>query len=62
MDRESPAVFRDAIKGSELNWQRGAAWAFRQATGLVWYYRQSNPTMSALGRSTISRLVEYLAP
>jgi hypothetical protein len=25
--------------------------------GLVWYYRESNPTMAGLGRSTLARLL-----
>ena len=58
LDRERRAVFRDAVGSDELEWQRGAAWAFEQAIGLVWYYRESNPTMSALGDSTIARLLE----
>jgi len=40
-----------------LEWQRGAAWAFEQALGLVWYYRESNPAMSELGRSTLERIM-----
>lgn len=58
LDRDRRAVFRDAVGSDELEWQRGAAWAFEQAIGLVWYYRESNPTMSALGDSTIARLLE----
>lgn len=58
LDRERRAVFRDAIQADELEWKRGAAWAFEQAMGLVWYYRASNPSMSRLGHSTISRLLE----
>ncbi|WFR84638.1 hypothetical protein [Arthrobacter sp. Y-9] len=38
-------------------WERGAGWAFQQAMGLVWYYRESNPDMSELGRSTLDRLL-----
>jgi hypothetical protein len=26
--------------------------------GLVWYYRRSNPVMSALGRSTLTRVLD----
>jgi len=26
--------------------------------GLVWYYRTSNPAMSALGRSTLRRIID----
>ena len=38
-------------------WRRGAAWALQQAMGLVWYYERSNPPMSALGLSTMRRLL-----
>jgi aminoglycoside phosphotransferase (APT) family kinase protein len=41
----------------ELDWERGRAWAFEQAIGLVWYYIQSNPSMSRLGRRSLERLV-----
>jgi hypothetical protein len=33
------------------------AWAFQQAMGLVWYYVESNPFMSRLGRRTIGRIL-----
>ncbi|WP_054311299.1 phosphotransferase [Mesorhizobium sp. 1M-11] len=58
----SRAIFFDATQASELERRRSAAWAFQQAMGLVWYYRLTNPTMSALGRSTISRLLEDFIP
>ncbi len=58
LDRDNRAVFREALNIGELEWRRGAAWAFQQAMGLVWYYEETNPTMSELGRSTISRLLE----
>jgi hypothetical protein len=31
--------------------------------GLVWYYRSTNPTVSALGRNTLARILDetYLA-
>lgn len=40
----------------DLEWQRGRAWAFIQAIGLVWYYLDSNPSMSRLGRRTLHRV------
>ncbi len=49
---------RSALGCSAGEWLRGAAWAFEQAIGLVWYYRVSNPGMSALGRSTLARLLD----
>lgn len=30
---------------------------FQQAMGLVWYYRESNPEMSALGLGTLGRIL-----
>jgi aminoglycoside phosphotransferase (APT) family kinase protein len=50
-------VLRDALGGGDLEWQRGRAWAFEQAMGLVWYYRDTNPVMSRMGRRTLARLM-----
>jgi len=58
LDRETRMLFREILGVDELEWQRGAAWAFQQAMGLVWYYKDTNPIMAELGRSTLSRLVE----
>jgi len=57
LDRETRAIFREALRIGDAEWRRGAAWAFQQAMGLVWYYELTNPIMSGLGRSTISRLL-----
>jgi aminoglycoside phosphotransferase (APT) family kinase protein len=58
LDRERRAAFRCGLQVEDLSWKRGAAWAFQQAMGLVWCYRRTNPAMSALGRSTISRILD----
>lgn len=50
-------VLRDGVGAGDVEWLRGAAWAFQQAMGLVWYYEESNPPMSALGLSTMRRLL-----
>lgn len=55
---EARTIFREALQADDLEWRRGAAWAFQQAMGLVWYYKDTNPVMSGLGRSTLSRLME----
>lgn len=55
-DHDARAVFRAALGIELLEWQRGAAWAFQQAMGLVWYYRVSHPMMAQLGRCTLSRI------
>lgn len=57
-DREARETVRRGLGSGDVEWKRGAAWAFQQATGLVWYYRHSNPAMSALGRSTLRRILE----
>ena len=56
---EQPAreVLRAELGCSDLQWQRGMAWAFEQAMGLVWYYATSNPTMSHWGKRTLGRIV-----
>ncbi|MFI9006034.1 aminoglycoside phosphotransferase family protein [Actinosynnema sp. NPDC053489] len=54
-----PAVhgaFREELTCDDAQWQRGRTWAFAQAIGLVWYYADSNPSMSGLGRRTLDRL------
>lgn len=56
LDSERRALLRRELACSDLEWRCGAAWAFEQAMGLVWYYRDSNPGMSALGRSTLARI------
>lgn len=50
-------AFRDDLRCDDLDWERGKAWAFEQAMGLVWYYLESNPAMSLLGRRTLQRIM-----
>jgi aminoglycoside phosphotransferase (APT) family kinase protein len=49
-------VLREDLGCDEAEWQRGKAWAFEQAMGAVWYYRDSNPAMSHMGRRTLERI------
>jgi aminoglycoside phosphotransferase (APT) family kinase protein len=49
-------VLRVRLRCDDLEWERGRAWAFQQAMGLVWYYVDSNPVMSQIGRRTLARL------
>jgi aminoglycoside phosphotransferase (APT) family kinase protein len=51
-------TLREALGCDDLEWERGRAWAFEQAVGLVWYYAASNPAMSRLGRRTLDRLLD----
>jgi aminoglycoside phosphotransferase (APT) family kinase protein len=52
------AVFREELGCDDLEWQRSKAWAFAQSMGAVWYYIESNPVMSDMGRRTLTRIVE----
>jgi len=49
-------VLRTDLGCDDLEWERGKAWAFQQALGLVWYYAESNPAMSRMGRRTLERI------
>jgi aminoglycoside phosphotransferase (APT) family kinase protein len=51
-------VLRVDLGCDDPEWERGKAWAFAQAMGLVWYYVVSNPIMSALGHRTLDRLLQ----
>lgn len=57
LDDERRSVLRSELACGDVEWWRGAAWAFQQAMGLVWYYRETNPGMSALGQATLARLL-----
>jgi aminoglycoside phosphotransferase (APT) family kinase protein len=50
-------VLRSALGCAEVQWLRGMAWAFQQAMGLVWYYLETNPVMSGIGRRTLDRIL-----
>ena len=50
-------VLRERVASDDLEWQRGKAWAFEQAMGVVWYYVDSNPVMSQMGLRTLSRIM-----
>ena len=49
--------FRNTLDCDEVEWERGKAWAFQQAMGLVWYYETTNPSMSLMGRRTLERIL-----
>jgi len=57
LEARARQVLRDDLGCDELEWNRGKAWAFAQAMGLVWYYAESNPAMAQLGRRTLARLM-----
>jgi aminoglycoside phosphotransferase (APT) family kinase protein len=48
---------RDDLGCGDLEWERGQAWAFEQAMGAFWYYAETNPAMSRMGRTTLERIL-----
>ncbi|NUT34844.1 MAG: aminoglycoside phosphotransferase family protein [Hamadaea sp.] len=50
-------LLRADLDCDDATWERGRAWAFVQAIGLIWYYVESNPAMFAMGRRTLARVL-----
>jgi len=50
-------ALRDDLDCTDLEWERGKAWAFEQSMGAVWYYVESNPAMSLMGQRTLHRIM-----
>lgn len=48
---------RAALECDDLEWRRGKAWAFEQAMGAAWYYKESNQAMSHMGMVTLRRIL-----
>lgn len=57
LDLAHRQLLRGDLGCDELEWERGKAWAFEQAMGAVWYYIDSNPPMSRMGRRTLERIL-----
>ena len=57
MEEAQRDTLRTTLGCSDVQWLRGTAWAFQQAMGLVWYYVDSNPSMSRWGLRTLDRIV-----
>ncbi|TDU88458.1 aminoglycoside phosphotransferase (APT) family kinase protein [Kribbella voronezhensis] len=53
-------VLRRTLACDDLEWERGKAWAFQQAMGVVWYYVDTNPTMSKMGCQTLDRILQSM--
>ena len=56
LDAAPRQVLRERLRSDDLEWERGKAWAFEQSMGAVWYYVETNPAMSYMGRRTLDRL------
>ena len=50
-------VLRGDLECTDLEWERGKAWAFEQSMGAVWYYADSNPAMTLMGQRTLHRIM-----
>jgi aminoglycoside phosphotransferase (APT) family kinase protein len=50
-------VLRERLGCDDIEWERGKAWAFQQAMGVVWYYVESKPAMSRMGQQTLERIM-----
>ena len=61
LDETRRGILRRELGCGDVQWRRGMAWAFQQAMGLVWYYFDSNPTMSRWGRRTLDHIVDAWA-
>lgn len=57
LDTGPRQVLREDLDCGDVEWERGKAWAFEQAMGAVWYYVESNPAMSRMGRCTLERIM-----
>lgn len=58
LDPAPRQLLADRLGCGEIEWARGMAWAFQQAMGLVWYYAETRPALSRLGRRTLERLLD----
>ena len=56
LDDGPRALVRRRLGADDLEWERSKAWAFEQSMGAVWYYAETNPTMSRMGRRTLDRV------
>ena len=57
LDTDRRQLLRDNLGCSDLDWERGKAWALQQAMGAIWYYIDSNPPMHRMGRRTIEQII-----
>ena len=57
LDAPRRVRLRATLGCGDIEWQRGRAWAFVQAMGLVHYYADTNPGMHALGLRTLQEIL-----
>lgn len=51
-------AYRAALGCDDAMWERGRGWAFAQAIGCLWYYRETNPVMSRTAHRTLQALLD----
>lgn len=61
LETEPRQALRASLGCDDLEWARGQAWAYEQAMGAAWYYRNSNRAMSLMGRRTLERILSECA-
>ena len=58
LDRDARDAYRRALGCDDEEWDRGKGWAFAQAIGCLWYYRDTNPVMSQTAHRTLRALLD----
>ena len=61
MEPTARQAYRAALDVDDPAWDRGKGWAFAQAVGCLYYYRVTNPVMSATARRTLEALLSDAA-
>ncbi len=57
LDLKPRRAFQADLSCDDLEWERGKAWAFQQAIGVAWYYRNTNEAMHRMGLRTFKRIL-----
>lgn len=58
LTRGAREAYRRALGCDDEEWDRGKGWAFAQAIGCLWYYRDTNPVMSRTAHRTLQALLD----
>ena len=58
LDKQSRAIFRDAIDVDDHTWKRGRGWAFSIALVALAYYRETNRYLADMSRRVIDAVLK----
>ena len=58
MNHDAREAYRRRLGCDDEEWDRGKGWAFAQAIGCLWYYRDTNPVMSQTAHRTLQTLLD----